>query len=156
MSVYVWRIATEAPTYPASDLSGTGAKISGGRWNSAGVPLVYCAGSVSLAVLETLSHFQTGDLPYNRCIVRVDIPVDVWSRRIELAPLPGGWDVIPHGISSCASGDAWVASMASALLVVPSAIVPEDRNVLINPVHPDSLRIKATTVRKWMYDPRLL
>jgi len=154
LSVSLWRIAVEARAYPANDLAGTGAKITGGRWNSPGVAMLYCASTVSLAVLETVIHLQSGDLPFNRCVVRIDVPDDVWASRLQLTPLPAGWDVIPHGISSCSAGDAWAASLSSALLMVPSVIVPEEFNVLINPMHPDRARITATTIRRWSYDPR--
>ena len=154
MTVSVWRIATESPAYPANDTRGTGAKMTGGRWNSPGVPLLYCASSVSLAVLETLSHLQTSDLPFNRCVVRIDIPDELWLNRLRLTPLPGAWNVVPHGISSALAGDAWAASLSSTLLEVPSVIVPEEINILINPQHPDCAHITATTVRRWEYDPR--
>jgi RES domain-containing protein len=154
MTVAVWRIAAEAPTYAANDLSGTGAKTTGGRWNSKGTPMLYCATNIALATLETVHSLSTGGLPFNRYLVRIDMPDDVWERRRTLDPLPGGWDAIPAGISARAAGDAWIAAAASALLLVPSVIVPDEYNVLINPQHGDATAIVATTVRRWTYDPR--
>jgi RES domain-containing protein len=94
-----WRIATDAPGYLADDLTGAGAKITGGRWNRAGWPILYCADSPSLACLETLVHLGTGDLPLNRYLVAIDIPDQVWNAREihALATLPVGWDANSGG-----------------------------------------------------------
>ena len=150
----VWRIAVEAPGYSANDLSGTGAKMTGGRWNSKGTPVVYCASNIALATLETVHYLSSGGLPFNRYLVRVDIPDTAWNARLLLDPLPGGWDAIPAGLAARTAGDGWVAACRTALLLVPSVIVPEEYNVLINPQHADSVTITATTVKRWIYDPR--
>jgi len=154
MTVPVWRIAVEAPTYAANDLSGTGAKATGGRWNSKGTPVVYCATNIALATLETVHYLRSGGLPFNRYLVRIDVPDVVWDARQVLDPLPGGWDAIPAGLTARTAGDVWAASGASALLLVPSVIVPDEYNVLINPQHGDVRSITATTVKRWIYDPR--
>jgi RES domain-containing protein len=154
LSVAVWRIAVEAPAYAANDLSGAGARNSGGRWNSVGTPMVYCASSIALAALETLGALRTGSLPFNRYLVRVDVPDQVWEQREILDPLPGGWDAIPSGMTSRRTGDRWAASRRSPILLVPSVIVPDEHNALINPLHPQSAKIVAATIRKWQYDPR--
>lgn len=154
MTVPVWRIAVEAPTYAANDLSGTGAKTTGGRWNSKGTAVVYCATNIALATLETLHYLSGGGLPYNRYLVRIDIPDAVWAARQVLDPLPAGWDAIPAGMSARAAGDTWIASGTAALLQVPSVIVPDEYNILINPQHGDAATIVATTLRRWIYDPR--
>ena len=154
MTTSLWRIAVEAPNHTANDLSGAGAKNTGGRWNSVGTPLVYSATNIALATIETILHIRSGDLPFNRFLVRIDVPDDVWAARIVLNPLPGGWDAVPSGMTSRTTGDAWVASNSSALLLVPSVIVPDEYNLLINPQHPDVASITATTVKRWIYDPR--
>lgn len=154
MTVAVWRIAVEAATNTADDLSGTGAKISGGRWNSKATPLVYCASSIALATLETVHYLRNGGLPLNRYLVRIDIPDRVWDWRKVLDPLPGGWDAIPAGLTARNAGDQWAATGATALLLVPSVIVPDEYNVLINPEHSDAAAITATTIKRWIYDLR--
>jgi RES domain-containing protein len=154
MTVSVWRIATETPTYTADDMTGTGTKITGGRWNSKGTPMVYCAENIALAILETVHYIATGGLPFNRYLVRIDIPDAVWAARNVLTPLPGGWDAVPAGLTAKLAGDAWVAASAEALLVVPSVIVPDEYNILINPHHADANMIVATTIKRWIYDPR--
>lgn len=70
----VWRIATDTPDFVADDLAGTGARLTGGRWNRPGQPVLYCAASPALACLETLVHLGTGSLPMNRYLVAIDIP----------------------------------------------------------------------------------
>ena len=154
MTVAVWRIAVESPIFSANDLSGTGAKITGGRWNSKGTPILYCATSIALATLETVYNLRGGSLPFNRYLVRIDLPKALWTARQTLHPLPGGWEAIPAGLTGRTVGDAWIASGASVLLVVPSVIVPDENNVLINPQHPDSAGIVVTTSKRWICDPR--
>ncbi|WP_137175713.1 RES family NAD+ phosphorylase [Massilia sp. HP4] len=155
MTVAAWRIAVETPDYSAHDLAGLGAKTTGGRWNSKGVPVVYCAATIALATLETVHHFRRDSLPFNRYLVRIDIPDGVWAARQVLDPAPAGWDAIPAGRASIEAGDAWIASAASALLLIPSVIVPDECNVLINPAHAGDAGIAAGTLKRWLYDPRL-
>jgi RES domain-containing protein len=154
MTVSLWRIAVDAASHGANDLSGTGAAKTAGRWNSVGTPVVYCATSIALATLETVHYLRGSSMPFNRYLVRVDIADPVWNSRAVLDPLPGGWNAVPAGSSSRMAGDSWVASAASALPAVPSVIVPEECNVLINPLHPDAAGIMATTIKRWIYDPR--
>lgn len=153
----LWRIGTDAPSYQADDLSGKGAEISGGRWNLAGAPVTYAAESRALACLETLVHLNAGGLPLNRYLVEINVPDAIWkAAKVEsVATLPVGWDALPASQTSIAFGTAWLAAKSCALLVLPSAIVPEEANILINPLHADSAAITAKKVRKWTYDPRL-
>jgi RES domain-containing protein len=157
LSRTVWRIATDTRTYEADDLLGAGAKATGGRWNAAGFAIVYTSETRALACLETVIHLNAGGLPLNRYLVEVTIPDDLWTdaQKTALASLPVGWDAEPAGRTSIEFGTNWIRSGASALLIVPSVIVPEEINVLINPQHPGSARITAAKVRKWLYDPRL-
>lgn len=155
MTVHVWRIAAEGKTYHANDLSGEGSKRAGGRWNDVGIPAVYTAANISLACLETVVHFDD-DLPMNRYLVRIDIPDDVWTASLTIDPATlTGWDAMPPGKTSIDAGSQWLAGGFSALLRVPSVIVPEEENIIINPLHGDAATITATTLRKWTYDPRL-
>ncbi|AOY95435.1 hypothetical protein BKK79_27095 [Cupriavidus sp. USMAA2-4] len=151
-----WRIATDTPTYTADDPSGTGARITGGRWNRKGTPMVYAASSIALACLETLVHIGAGGLPLNRYLVRIDIPDDVWEAagRLTAATAPIGWDAVPAGKVSLDAGEDWVAAGRSALLLVPSIVVPEEWNVLVNPAHAEAGRLGWGKVRRWVYDAR--
>lgn len=151
MTVALWRIAVEGPVHSANKIDAN--TIKSGRWNSAGTPVAYASESVALATLETLVHLQTDVLPYDRFLVRIDVPDSVWALRETLSP-PGGWDAIPAGAASKQAGDKWIASRRSPLLLVPSVIVPEEFNILLNPLHDAFPSIAATTVRRGIYDPR--
>jgi RES domain-containing protein len=157
LSRTVWRSATDTPHYEADDLSGEGAKRTGGRWNEKGVPVVYTSQNRAMACLETVVHLNAGGLPLNRYLVAVTIPDDVWddAQSNSASGLPVGWDAEPPGRASISFGTDWIRSGGSALLIISSVIVPEEFNVLINPQHPASSGITATKVRKWLYDPRL-
>lgn len=157
MMVRLWRIAADTPLWTAEDMAGKGAAHKGARWNHAGELVTYASTSISLAAWETRAHLGKGArLPWNRYLVRIDIPDDVWAAR-EILPRPAttGWDAIPEGLVSRAAGSAWLASGRTALLAVPSVIIEEEDNVLVNPVHPHASRITATKVRRFVYDPRI-
>jgi RES domain-containing protein len=156
--VIVWRIATEAPSYGATDLTGKGAELTGGRWNRKGVPMIYTSTTRALACLETLVHFASGVLlPLNRFLVRIEIPRECWTQRRRFGSLSKhvGWDAEPPGRVSQQLGSAWADENETLLLEVPSIVVEEEANVLINPRHADASRLSATMVRKWVYDRRL-
>ena len=156
-TVSLWRIATDAADYEAHDMAGKGAEISGGRWNRKGLPVVYTSTSIALAALETVVHMDMGELPLNRYLVEVTVPMDVWeSRKIDMASKPKeGWGAgsgkrVDHG-----GGGARNKGLSSLLYQVPSVVVSEEYNVLINPKHPDAGKITARKIRPWHYDPRL-
>lgn len=157
MTVSVWRIATDTPDYTADDLSGAGAKATGGRWNRAGIAMLYTSQSVALACLETFVHLRGNTLPFNRYLVRLDIPDAVWSQaeRLDGTTAPVGWDALPTGKVSLDYGDTWAIGRRSALLAVPSVVVPEESNLLINPLHADAAGITAVKLRRWQYDSRM-
>lgn len=150
----LWRIAQEHPGFPADDLSGAGASISGGRWNSAGNPMVYASTSIALALLETVVHLS-GPPVWNRYLIEIEVPDEVWTAAERVLPeqLPG-WDAIPAGVSSIACGDRWLGAARSALLRVPSVVVPREENVLIHPHHPDTVRLHVRKLERVLYDPR--
>ena len=155
-SVTLWRIGADTPDYEAHDLSGTGAQRSGGRWNRPGTPLVYASVTRALACLETLVHLARHPLPLNRYLVKVTVPAAAWDTAVELDPSSlVGWDAQPAGKASIEWGTGWAVGGASLLARVPSVVVPEEFNVLINPAHADIGRVRAEKVRKWLYDSRL-
>jgi RES domain-containing protein len=153
----LWRIATDTASYQSDDMSGKGAEITGGRWNRIGTPVVYTSGSIALSALETIVHLNAASLPLNRVLVEISVPASIWNkRRIESSKsLAVGWSVLPEGRVSLDLGTQWAKLLETALLQVPSVVVPEEFNVLINPMHPDSKRIRAKKVRVWQYDSRL-
>lgn len=157
MSVSLWRVAADTPLWAADDMAGKGAAHKGARWNHAGEHVTYAATSISLAAWETRAHFGRGArLPWNRYLVRIDVPDAIWAARERLPRQPPvGWDAIPEGLVSRAEGSAWLKRARAALLTVPSVIVNEEDNVLINPLHADARQISATKLRRFVYDPRV-
>lgn len=157
MSQTVWRIAADTARYPADDLSGGGAKVTGGRWNAQDHAVLYASMTRALACLETVVHLNAGGLPLNRYLVEVAVPDPVWAmaRRETLSSLPVGWDAEPASLTSIQFGTDWLRAKSSALLILPSVIVAEEFNVLVNPAHPDAVGITSHKIRKWLYDPRL-
>jgi RES domain-containing protein len=155
--VIAYRIGSDTREYQSDDLSGAGAKSTGGRWNSPGNACVYAASSRALAALETLVHMPTDALPLNRYLVAIEIPPGVWAARAEWSSiaLSVGWDAQPPGQVSVDLGDRWLLTRTSAILLVPSVVVPEEANVLINPAHPDAAHLRARKERRWLYDARL-
>jgi RES domain-containing protein len=157
MSRYVWRIATDTPDYGADDLSGKGAERTGGRWNRKGTPLIYTSASIALACLETVVHLGGGTpLPLNRYLIRISISPAAWNRRTVFDPTEHvGWDAAPPGLVSMDWGTKWAISRVSLLAQVPSVVVPEEPNILINPAYTGALRLKSSKLRKWRCDLRL-
>lgn len=149
----LWRIAGENRDYKASDLSGGGAAASPGRWNASGEFVVYCAPTLPMAALETAAHINPLGLPLNKFVVEIEVPDDIWSSReqVEVANLDPAWCAIPAGKASVDIGSAWYRKGATLFLLVPSSIVPEDSNVLINATHPLAAKLKARTVRPFVY-----
>jgi RES domain-containing protein len=152
----LWRIGTDTPDYTAVDPSGKGAETTGGRWNHKGTALLYTSASAALACLETLVHLNAGGLPLNRYLVQIRVPGTIWTKRTVFNKNVNiGWDAIPAGKVSIAWGTNWAKSLASLCAVVPSVIVPDENNVLINPRHADANKLTITKVSKWTYDARL-
>jgi RES domain-containing protein len=152
--VKLWRIAASTRSHAADDLSGAGAAKRPGRWNAEGEPVVYCAAVASLAVLETAAHVDSAGLPLNRFLIEIDVPAATWARRktLRAASLDASWAAVPAGLVSVRAGSAWLKSNSSALLQVPSVIVPEEFATLINPAHPDAAGITARVVRRFGYE----
>ncbi|MBV9077293.1 MAG: RES family NAD+ phosphorylase [Methylobacteriaceae bacterium] len=136
-----WRICRA----PYADFSGEGARLWGGRWNSPGQPVVYAADTPALAVLEVRVHL---DLSFD--LLPADyvlLTIDLGRAEIEdVASLPG---------DTVAFGDAWLRERRTAVLRVPSVIVPENANVLVNPRHPEAAHVEVVGQRPSAFDPRL-
>jgi RES domain-containing protein len=155
--VIVWRIAADTPDYTADDLSGVGASSSGGRWNRKHAAMTYASSSRALACLETVVHLGAGDtLPLNRYLVEIRIPISLWrARETFIVSTHVGWDAEPAGKVSLDWGTTWASESRSVVAEVPSIVVPEEWNVLLNPSHPDIKSVKSKKIRKWTYDSRV-
>jgi RES domain-containing protein len=148
--VFLWRISNHL------SLSGDGALRTPGRWHSRGRRIVYCAQNPAAALLEILVHFEIDiqDLPVRYRLLKVHAPDTVRFERVSVDKLPSDWS--ERTDKTRALGDAWLAGDSSALLMVPSAIVPETFNVLLNPAHKDAKRIVIVEAGEHAIDPRLL
>lgn len=153
----VWRIAKHTRDFKADDLSGGGAAAVGGRWNGVGNPVVYASMSISLCTLETLAHIGDDIACRNRFLVAIDIPQKLWEscKILDHRELPVTWMAEPPGMDTVQLGDKWLKQGGELLLMVPSVIVHEEMNVLINPKHKDADKIRARVARPYIYDPRL-
>ena len=163
--ISIWRIASQGLTWKANDLSGNGAARYPGRWNSLDRPIVYSSSSIALACLETVVHLAGDDpQPFPRQLVRITIPSHHWEQRKRFANEElSGWGSAPtpeYAEDSLAAtrawGDAWLLGLESLLAEVPSVIVPEETNLLLNPLYPAHGELVAEIVRPWVYDTRLL
>jgi RES domain-containing protein len=146
--VRLWRISNHA------DLRGLGGLRAAARWHNRGRPIVYLAESPPGALMEILVHQEIASpaaLPDSYRLLTVE--VDDGVRPLPCPPLPPDWanrrDV------ARAIGDGWLAGGASALLRVPGAIMPDVHNVLLNPLHPDSAKVRVAAARDVPFDPRL-
>jgi RES domain-containing protein len=150
--VLVWRIARER--YQALD--GEGARLNGGRWNSERVPVVYASPTLALAALEYLVHVDPEDVPEDLMAMQIDIPDGLSEKRVPTSELPADWNEMPDHPARVRRGDAWMKDASIAVLRVPSAIVPEEENILINPKHVDARQVTVVHTRPFAFDPRLL
>lgn len=134
-------------------MDGHGAFLLGGRWNSPGRAVVYAAETLSGARLEALVHASIGELPATQVYVEIGIPEGVKIEEVRERDLPG-WDA-PDLAASRRAGDAWLARGKSAVLLVPSRAAYDERNVLIDPAHPDFKRLVLSKPRPLRWDRRL-
>ena len=136
-------------------LDGEGARLAGGRWNSPGRAAVYASSRLSLAALELLVHTDVPLVPPDLVAFEIEIPDTLEVESVALADLPKDWRQPGH--LACRSiGDTWLAEERTAVLRVPSAVVPEEMNYVINPRHRAAKAIHVVARRKFAFDSRLL
>ncbi|SFC90966.1 RES family NAD+ phosphorylase [Spirosoma endophyticum] len=139
----------------ADDLTGTGARLIGGRWNYMGTPVLYTASSRSLATLEVLVHSPLSYVPDYHQMLIIRVPEDS-ILSVPLDQLPDGWNgLTPPGTIKDIT-EKWTAEHNSLLLKVPSAMVEGKCNYLINPMHPRASEVVITNKHLYHFDPRLL
>ena len=151
----VFRIEREK--YLGMTLQGIGASMSDGyRWNSFNTKMVYTAESRALATLEVSVHLDLNeDLPTDRFYVEIEIPEDIIILEVNSEDLPPGWDAKPPTVTTQSIGDDFIRYNEAAVLKVPSSIVPQEYNYLINPNHPDSSKIKVLSTTRMKFDTRI-
>jgi RES domain-containing protein len=151
MPVTAWRIVRTR--YARTAFTGTGASSFGGRWNSPGVAVVYTAQSLSLAALEMLVHLDPEQLLESYRAIAVTFDEEL-ARTLTREQLPRNWRSgrPPPRLQSI--GNEWVKNNTSTVLRVPSVIIPEESNFLLNPAHPDFHRLTIGKPRRFQFDPR--
>lgn len=150
----VFRIEREK--YLKTTLTGIGAAMSKGfRWNSLNTKLIYTAETRALATLEISVHLDLSeDLPTDRYYVEIDIPDTVAIQEVKIDDLPDDWNSKPPTLTTQVIGDDFVVENEAAVLKVPSSIVTQEFNYLINPNHPDARKIKVILNTPIRFDPR--
>lgn len=141
-----------SPKWADTALSGEGARLYGGRWNSPGRRCVYAAESRSLAALELLVHLVGRARGAEWILLTIDVPGASISSPLSL---PEGWDAMPPGEASQSVGDSWLRKGDSAALKVRSVVIPEETNLLINPDATGFDSVKVVDQRKFQLDLRL-
>jgi len=147
-----WRIVKAK--HAATAFSGKGAADNGRRWNPRGVAVVYASLTTSLAVLESLVHLNP-PVRFKFVAFRLQFD-DTWVEKFPRKKLPADWQTEPPPPSTQQIGDAWVRAARSAVLALPSAIIPSEPNFLLNPAHPDFKKISMGKPEPFAFDPRLL
>ncbi len=136
------------------DLSGKGAELIGGRWNSKGTAMLYTSSSRALCLAEVAVHLSLNNIPLDYCMVAIQLP-DTQVKTLLPNELPSGWSAFPYINNTQKIGDSFIESHESLILQVPSAIVDGDMNYLINPVHQAFGEIKIVEVVPFRFDTRL-
>lgn len=125
------------------------------RWNSKGTFVIYTASSRALACLENVVHRSGRGLSELFRTMVIEIPEELKIKNLGRSYLPEEWNAYQNQIETRARGDEWVRSMETAVLRVPSAIIPEEHNYLINTAHPDFSKIELVDSEAFMFDDRL-
>ncbi len=138
-----------------NDLSGKGAEIAGGRWNSIGIPVLYTAESRALCALEIAVHTPLNVVPEDYLMITIEIPDKVEKQEILIKDLPYDWKSFPEVKSTQLLGNRFFTEGKYLALKVPSAIIHGDHNILVNPFHKDFHLVKVVSVEPFEFDQRL-
>lgn len=149
----LWRLSPAA--YAHAALTGTGAALRGGRWNSKGMAAVYASLDPATTVLEALTTFDPSDAPEGGFrLLQLGLPDDAPMLTPDLQELPARWNCAEKSADTQAFGDHFLRSGQALLMIVPSATLAEARNAVINPAHPRAAEIKVVHSREFSSDPR--
>jgi RES domain-containing protein len=140
--------------YARSAFSGEGARLYAGRWNHAGVPMVYTSTSLALAALELFVHLDPSQAPDDLVSIAATLPPNIKTETVDLPALPSDWRRIDHGAPRDL-GTEWAKAKRSLALRVPSAVIVDEWNVLLNPAHSAFARVTVTDPRPFRYDQRM-
>ncbi len=150
--MHVYRITKEKYS---KDLTGVGAKTVGGRWNPKGVAMLYTSTTAALSALEVLAHLPAAYLPNDMVMVTISVP-DELITSIDIKKLPDNWNEIPVPLEVQNFTMEWLTKEISLALKVPSTIIPSEKNILINPLHPKFNEVKLLKIEPFSFDSRLM
>jgi len=143
-----------AHTMFIEDLTGEGAKLNGGRWNHTGTPCIYTSESRALSLLEYTCHAKKHLIPRDLSFATFDVP-DHSIQTYSIGQLPGNWKYWPHAREPRDFGTKFLSDNKFLLYCIPSVVIEEEMNYIINPKHADARMIKITAVKEYAYDLRL-
>ena len=149
----IWRLCRQQ--HSGQPLDGEGARLYGGRWNYPGTAVVYTAGTLALAALEVLVQVDHDVAPTDLVSIPLEVPARTRIEEISIVALPANWRNTPAPEELQKIGTDWVRRATSVLLRVPSALIPEEHNYLVNPTHPDITRLKTGRAKPFTFDSRL-
>ena len=151
--IVLWKICKERRR--ADAFTGEGARLAGGRWNERGTPVVYVSESLSLSALETLVHLQKTHMHIAFISLRIEVPDGVRVEEFPRNGLPANWRKEPPPKETMGIGTRWAKGRSTAVLKVPSVIIPQEHNYVLNPLHPDFRRIGKSEAGPFGFDPRM-
>ena len=149
----VWRICRKRHVPSAFD--GVGAEQVGGRWNHKGHRMVYTSSTLSLASLELFVHLEPNSMPGDLVSACATIPDAASVEELTTADLPRGWRSYPAPTKLQDIGTRWLLELRSFALIVPSAVNPEEANILLKPAHPDAVSLVKVQSKPFQFDPRM-
>jgi RES domain-containing protein len=149
----VWRIS--AARHAARAFTGEGALKYAARWHRQGTALVYTSATLALAALEMFANLEPNDISTRLVAISAQIPPAVKILELDMGALPRDWREHPAPPSLRELGSGWVRDSQSAVLAVPSAIIPSERNYLLNPAHPDFRKLVILPPAAFSFDPRM-
>lgn len=138
----------------ANDLTGEGARLHGGRWNRIGVPCIYTSASRALALLEYTVNTNIDDIPRSLSMVAIEVPGDD-IKDIRIADLPGNWTAKPTPDDTQNLGSALLSPQRQLIIRIPSVVIVEESNYLLNPLHPRAGEFRIVAVNDFVYDERI-
>ena len=150
----VWRICRKP--YVDTALDGSGGIYTSGRWHSKGNPIIYTASSAALAALEVLVHVDPLMAPADLRLLAIELPDHLSIEVLEPITLPEGWHSVPAPAALQTLGSSWLTSGRTAALNVPSTVIKVERNILLNPRHPEVQRVRILSDEAFSFDTRLL
>jgi len=149
--VRVWRIASAAH----ATFDGEGARRYGSRWTPRGLPAIFTSATLSLAALERFVNTDPDLEPVDLVTIAVDIETNIAIETVTVADLPADWRTYPAPPALATIGERWLRESTSAVLSVPSVVIPTERNFILNLTHADFARLVINRSEPFSFDPRM-